>query len=256
MSEDLHRTMRIAQIVPEGVVGATLILYGDLPAEPGQFVMVWLPGVGERPFTLMDDAPVSLSVAAIGPFTRALCALRAGDRVWIRGPFGRGFASLADHAPGARSLLIGAGSGTASLALLAKVARSRGEEVTAVVAARSSQALMLPWRFAGLGCVMLTATDDGSRGQRGTALDAAAPLLASRWPDRVYACGPEPMLAALARSCLDLELRCWVAMERVIKCGIGVCGHCHCGELIVCHDGPVVGAEALLQALERRESQG
>ncbi|MCH5373711.1 MAG: hypothetical protein JJ992_07020, partial [Planctomycetes bacterium] len=77
--------------IPEGEAGVTLVLDGALPAQPGQFVMAWLPGVEERPLSVMDDAPLSLTVAAVGPFTQALCALQPGDRLWVRGPYGRGF---------------------------------------------------------------------------------------------------------------------------------------------------------------------
>jgi len=253
----LHRAFRVSRVVPEGQAGVTLILDGALPAEPGQFVMAWLPGVEERPFTLMDDDPASLTVAAVGPFTHALCALRAGDRLWLRGPFGHGFVL---H--GSRHLLLGGGSGTASLALLAKWARSQGHEVIAVLGARTAELLMLSWRFKELGCHVILATDDGSLGHHGTVLDAARCLFPSLrrgegegwgegdpWPHAIYACGPEPMLRALATQAVALHLPCWVSMERIMKCGIGLCGSCHCGDRLVCADGPVFWAQEMLRAL-------
>jgi dihydroorotate dehydrogenase electron transfer subunit len=191
----------------------------------------------------MDDDPLSLTVAAVGPFTRALASLEPGVRLWVRGPFGHGFPRV--EGP---HLLIGGGSGSASLALLAKAARARGQEVVAVVAARAADLLMLPWRFEELGCQVIVATDDGSRGLHGTALDAASYWLDGPWPDVVHACGPEPMLLAVARRCTERQLPCWVAAEREMKCGLGVCGHCHCGELLVCQDGPVFTGEAFLRA--------
>jgi len=242
MVDGLHQAFRVEEVIGEGDAGVTLILDGSLPAvEPGQFVMVWLPGIDERPFSVMDDDPLSLAVADIGPFTHALCALRPGDRVWIRGPFGHGF-SLS----GERHLLVGGGSGAASLTLLAKRVQGEGQQAIVGLGARSGEQLMLAWRFEELGHQVLIATDDGSQGYHGTVLDAIDDLLVRGWPDAVYACGPEPMLVGLAQRTKMLGLPCWVSLERVMKCGIGICGNCHCGDQLVCKDGPVFTAEMLL----------
>jgi len=243
MSKSTHRVFRVVRAIPEGSVGATLILDAALPARPGQFVMVWLPGIEERPFTVMDDDPLSLTVAHIGPFTAALAALQPGDRVWVRGPMGHGFDPV-----GNKHLLVGGGSGTASLTLLAKRPRARGDEVVAAIGARTADSLMLAWRLEELGCRVVLATDDGSAGHHDTVLDAIAPLLGSRWPDAIYGCGPEPMLRGLARRAAALDIPAWVSMERVMKCGLGVCGACHCGDRLVCADGPVFPADEFLQA--------
>jgi len=253
----LHRAFRIKRVIPEDHAGVTLILDSALPAQPGQFIMAWLPGVEERPFALMDDDPASLTVASVGPFTRALCALRPGDRLWLRGPFGNGF-TLQGH----RHLLLGGGSGAATLALLAKRARSQGYEVVAILGARTAELLILPWRFEELGCHVILATDDGTLGYHGTVLNAASDLLVppsppwgegrgegEHWPHAVCACGPEPMLRALASQAEALHLPCWVSMERIMKCGIGLCGSCHCGDRLVCADGPVFSAQELLGML-------
>jgi len=219
----------------------TLILDGAMPAHPGQFVMVWLPGIGERPFSLMDDDPASLTVARVGPFTSALCELQPGDRLWLRGPYGNGF-----ELAGRRHLLVGGGCGAVPLALLAKVARARGHQVIAALGARTAGLLMLRWRFEALGCQVMVATEDGSVGQVGTVLDAVQQLLDDGWPDGVYACGPEPMLRAVVRRADSLGLPCWVSMERMMKCGIGVCGTCHFGDRLVCRDGPVFEGSRVL----------
>lgn len=211
-----------------------MILDGAMPAQPGQFVMVWLPGIGERPFSLMDDDLASLTVARVGPFTESLCALRPGDRLWLRGPYGKGFELV-----GRRHLLVGGGCGAVPLALLAKVTRAAGHQVIAALGAHTADLLMLRWRFEALGCQVMVATEDGSVGHDGTVLDAVQGRLDARWPDAVYACGPEPMLRAVAKRAEALGLPCWVSMERAMKCGIGVCGTCHFGDRLVCTDGPV-----------------
>lgn len=242
MAEGLHSAFRVADVIPEGQVGVTLLLDGTLAAAPGQFVMGWLPGVEERPFSIMDDEPLSLSVAVVGPFSQALAGMRAGQRLWIRGPFGRSFPGR-----GARQLLLGGGCGAAGLTLLAKRSRAAGAEVTVALGARSADKMMLAWRFRELGCRVIYATDDGSLGVRGTAIDAAAGELGSGWPGAVYGCGPEPMLRALARRCGQLGLPCWLSVEANMKCGIGVCGSCHCGDRLVCQDGPVFSAREMIE---------
>lgn len=78
MSRERHRAYRVTRVVPEGRAGVTLILDEAMPAQPGQFAMAWLPGIEERPFSLMDDDPASLTVADVGPFTSALCTLEPG----------------------------------------------------------------------------------------------------------------------------------------------------------------------------------
>jgi len=236
----VHRPYAVAAVRPEGAAGVTLILDAPLPAQPGQFVMAWLPGIEERPLCLMDDVPAALTIAEVGPFTEACCHLGVGDRIWLRGPYGHGFGLV-----GERPLLLAGGCGAAALALLAKRFRAQGTEVTVIVGARSSGGLMLAWRYQELGCSVTLATDDGSAGIHGTTLDAAA----ASWPhaDAIYACGPEPMLQAVAREARITGMPAWVSLERIMKCGIGVCGSCHCGDRLVCIDGPVFRGETYLE---------
>ena len=80
----LPRPARIARVVEENARVKTFVLRVSLEAEPGQFVMVWLPGVNEKPFSLVDAAPLTLTVARVGPFTSALHRLRAGDRLCLQ----------------------------------------------------------------------------------------------------------------------------------------------------------------------------
>lgn len=237
----VHRPFTITAVRPEGTCGVTLRLDAPLPAEPGQFVMAWLPGIEERPLCLMDDDPAALTIANVGPFTSACCALVPGDRIWLRGPYGHGFTLQ-----GRRPLLLAGGCGAAALALLARRFRAASIEVIAVVGARSADQIMLAWRYHELGCHVTLATDDGSAGIHGTCLDAAAP----HWPhaDAIYACGPEPMLRAAALQAQHAGVPAWVSLERVMKCGIGVCGSCHCGDRLVCTDGPVFPADVYLAA--------
>jgi dihydroorotate dehydrogenase electron transfer subunit len=240
--------MRVQKVVGEGAAGATLVLDDRIVADAGQFVMVWLPGAGERPFSMMDDHPTSLTVAEIGPFTRALCDLSPGDRVWIRGPYGNGF-----KIEGRRHLLVAGGSGAASLALVAKVARRQGDPATVFLGARTADQLMLRWRFEELGCRVFVATDNGSEGYHGSVLEALQAREKETVPDAIYGCGPEPMLVALSRYARERGIPLQVSVEAVMKCGLGICGNCHRGDRLVCSDGPVFSGKVYYHALQEDE---
>ncbi len=244
MSDSIYQVYRLVARRQEGEVGATLILDGALSAEPGQFVMVWLPGIEERPLAVMTTDPLSLTVREVGPFTHAITARNPGDPVWVRGPYGHGF----PHVDGSM-LLVGGGSGIASLTLLAQRGVQAGKKVHAVLGARTAAQLMLGWRFKELGVPLTIATDDGSVGVRGTVADALDPLIQADRPGAIFACGPEPMLLALWRMLQDSAIPFYVSLERAMKCGFGVCGNCHCGDRLVCRDGPVFAAQDVMPIL-------
>jgi len=118
MRTSLPKPTRIGQVIVENAKVKTFILETSLEAEPGQFVMIWLPRVNEKPFSLVDADPLTITVARVGPFTSELHRLEVGDRLWFRGPLGRGFELVGENL-----LLVGGGYGVAPLAFLAKRAR-------------------------------------------------------------------------------------------------------------------------------------
>lgn len=214
-------------------------------AQPGQFVMAWLPEVGEKPFSIADANPLTLTVADVGPFSRALCGLETGAPVWVRGPLGQGF-----ELKGKRHILVGGGYGAAPLYFLAKIALARGDEVCVCLGARSQAELLLTDDFRELGCRVETATEDGSAGQQGLVLEAVRAALADFPAQTLYACGPKPMLLALAAFCKDKQLAGQFSWEAMMRCGIGLCGSCEIDEptcdavglthgWLTCKDGPV-----------------
>lgn len=245
MKGDLHRCFRVSQTMREGERAVTLILDRALPAQAGQFVMAWLPGLDEKPFSIMDDSPLALTVAAVGRFTRALAARTIGEQLWIRGPYGHGF-----RLGGNQPLLVGGGCGVAPLALLARQFIKTTDNVSVAIGDRTASQLMLAQRFRSHGCKVHISTDDGTLGHAGTVVELALPLIKSGAVDSVYACGPEEMLVNLAQACTHARVPCQVSLERYMRCGIGLCGSCHCGDLLVCRDGPVIGAERWLKALK------
>jgi dihydroorotate dehydrogenase electron transfer subunit len=240
----LPRAYQILEVHVENSTTRTFVLDGGIEAVPGQFVMAWLPGLDEKPFSLSGADPIALTVERVGPFTTAMHALAAGQRLWLRGPFGTGFA-LCQGTP----LLIGGGCGTPPLFYLAEVARLRGHDVIVVLGARTREKLFFADRFAALGCTVHIATDDGSTGHQGTAIDVANRLLDEQRArvDTLYACGPERMLEAAYLTAQAHRLPCELSYEAYMRCGIGVCGSCTRGGCLVCRDGPVLKQPPALQ---------
>ena len=193
---DLPQAYTIAEVRVETPTIRTFVLDGAIEAAPGQFVMAWLPRLDEKPFSLSGSAPIALTVDRVGPFSTALHALRPGDQLWLRGPYGRGF-----ELSNGPLMLVSGGCGVAPLLYLAHVARQTGHNVHAILGARTVSGLLLQDQFAALGCAVYLATDDGSAGTRGTSLDLVASLLeaGTASPTRLYACGPEPMLEGVYR---------------------------------------------------------
>jgi dihydroorotate dehydrogenase electron transfer subunit len=200
----------------------------------GQFVNLgWSPGpLLRRPFSVyrVEGERIEVVLKAVGAGTTQLLAMEAGDRVSCLGPLGRGFDLRKDRR---RAVLVSGGLGVAPMPLAAKEAAALGMHVTWVHGARDSEELCGEWT----GDEVVWATEDGSRGFRGTAV-AAAPDA-----DLVLACGPNHMLAAVAQRWPDAQ----VAVETFMGCGTGVCLGCAVplqrgGYDRACKEGPVYRA--------------
>lgn len=227
----IHQIATVKKVETENGIVKTFTFDISFPsATPGQFVMVWLPGFeDEKPFSLAGNKPLVISVGARGPFSKAFCNLKAGSKVWIRGPYGRGF-----ELKGKKILLVGGGYGFAPLRYLAAQAKKRGITATAICGARSKSLLMKP-----AACKTIFTTDDGSEGLKGNVLVAMQQLLQKQKFDLACTCGPEKMMGAVARLAAKHGAPCQLLTERYMKCGIGICGHCCMGDKIVCFDGPM-----------------
>ena len=241
----LPRVVSITEIIPENLYTQTFVLDDAIPhATPGQFVMLWIPGVDEKPFAIVAREPLTLTVAAVGPFSRALHALNVGDRVGWRGPFGRGF----DLSGAGDALLIGGGYGVAALYFAASELRKQTDEITVAIGGRAEQDLLFEERLRALGIRVEITTEDGSRGTRGLVTDATQDALTHA--RRILACGPEAMLVAVMKLALARNIPAQLSVERYMKCGFGICGQCTLSGKLVCMDGPVFTAKDLAQLPE------
>lgn len=232
----------ITQIRVENATTKTFIFNGAIQAQPGQFVMAWLPRLDEKPLSLAGVNPLKLTVAAVGPFSRALHQLQAGDNVWVRGPLGRGYHLPPNPVAGGRVILVGGGYGSAPLHFLAQQVMAAGFAVDVIIGARTAADLLLAADFEALGARVRLTTEDGSAGIAGRVTDALPGILAAEpaKPAALYACGPTGMLRALAAWCRAEGIPGQLSWEAQMRCGIGLCGSCETGEgWLTCQDGPV-----------------
>ena len=212
-------------------------------ARPGRFVMAWLPGVDELPLSPSgydyECLALRLTFKVRGEGTRALASLSPGDRVFIRGPYGKGFTiPQADFMR--RALVVGGGVGIAPLLPLIEALASSSLRPYVVCGFRSaSEALFVNELSKLVGDDLVIATDDGSLGLKGTAVDASRKLLEHKTFSYAFACGPEEMLYALHKMFLSKGIRHQMLLERYVKCAIGVCGSCVIDGLRLCKEGPV-----------------
>lgn len=241
-------TRRVKKVQDENYRVKTIEMEGGLEnAQPGQFLMIWVPGIGERPMSIGNGNPLTISVAAVGKVSRAICGLKAGGAVSFRGPFGKPF-SVPQKAK--RLLAIGGGYGVVPLYFLARRARENGLEAVAVIGAREAKDIIYEKQLFAVCKEVFVTTDDGSRGKKGTVMAEAEWLVESRKFDCVYACGPERMMHAVALLCRKHGVQCQVSLERYMKCGMGVCGSCAINGRLVCTDGPVFSGEDALAMSE------
>jgi dihydroorotate dehydrogenase electron transfer subunit len=212
------------------------------PADPGQFVMIWLPGDDELPMSLSytDGGSKGVTIKAMGGTSRRVQSIRVGDSVGIRGPYGNRF----DLSPG-RVLIVSGGSGAAVLAPAADRVRAAGGSVTVALGATRSSELLFRERFRAMGARVEVATDDGSEGTKGFVTTVAERLLGSEEFDAVWTCGPEVMMKKVIAAAATRSVPVFCSMERHMKCALGMCDACALGPFHVCVDGPVFPASAL-----------
>ena len=238
----LPQTVRIREIRDDARTIRTFVLDAEAPeAQPGQFVMLWLPGVDEKPMSIACPAPLTLTVARVGEFTTALHGRKVGDRVGWRGPYGRGF-TLREDRP---ALLVSGGCGVGPLYFLASQATERGIPTTVALGARTAFDLPYVEQFRALGVNLIPATDDGSLGYKGFVTDAIGEFANRDSQLAIYACGPEQMLVQIHRLCRERGIPGQLSLERHMKCGFGICGQCALDGFLVCQDGPVFDVEQL-----------
>lgn len=252
MRNDVPTMLPIAEIVKE--TGSVNTCYFDhqLGSAPGQFVMLWIPGVDQKPFSIgYDDGKrFGLTIFHLGPLTNTLADLEVGDRVGISGPYGTTFRTE----PNKHYIMIAGGYGAAPLGLLAERLKDKNCTVDFCAGARSQEHLLFEDRMSKLDYVTThVSTDDGSKGHKGYVTEILEKLLKEKKENTiVVTCGPELMEKRVLELCNEHNVDCDISIERFMKCGFGVCGQCCVDPLgiTMCEQGPVVKRELANQITE------
>lgn len=206
-------------------------------SEPGQFIFAWIPGIGEKPLSIMDDRPLTLGVLERGEFTKKLNSFGKGDCFYIRGPYGKKL----DVDFSLDTVLVGGGCGIAGLTLIARRASKRLHNKRLVILLGAKDKEYLPYlnMFKECGEVFI-ATEDGSLGLKGRVTDLfkKAKLTKEYY---FFNCGSEAMVDAV----IPLELNIskpeliYSSLDYMTRCGVGLCGSCATKDgKRLCVDGP------------------
>ncbi len=189
---------------------------------------------------------IRLAVDVVGRGTELLCAEKRGGTLNLIGPLGKGFGTHGKV--DGRIVLVAGGIGAAPLLFLAgELSRHASGCIDFLMGARSAGHHDLVEGLVPAGVRMIRATDDGSLGRRGTVSDPLRELIASEKVNHIAACGPAPMLAAVARISRESGISCEVSLEERMACGLGACLGCAVkrsdGRMVrSCVDGPVFDA--------------
>ncbi|MEM1585922.1 MAG: dihydroorotate dehydrogenase electron transfer subunit [Candidatus Bathyarchaeia archaeon] len=248
---NMLRVVRILDVKSENPNAKTLFFKDELCAlaEPGQFIMVWIPGVDEIPLSISSvysDGSSSVTVAEVGEATKALISMKPGDLIGVRGPFGKGFKII-----GERALVVGGGTGMAPLMLLIDRLIERNIETFIINGAENRNKIIFLERLENLlktGKINIYfTTEDGSYGFKGLVTDIVEKILESKKFDIIYACGPERMIKRIYHIAKSRSIHLQASLERYVRCAMGICGSCVIGKYRVCKDGPVFAIEDLME---------
>jgi NAD(P)H-flavin reductase len=248
----------VRAITPETPGVQTYDLSFDDPAvgyafRPGQFNMVYLPGIGESAISVSSDpaepAKLRHTIRAVGNVTRAMTRLRPGDKLGVRGPFGTAWP--VDEFRGKDVVVAAGGLGLAPLRpTLYHFVGHRAEygRITLLFGARTPADLLYAteydaWRAAGIDVqVIVNVGSPDWRGPIGFVTTPLANLPLDPARTGVLTCGPEVMMRFVAERAMNRGIPAgtvFVSLERNMNCAVGLCGHCQFGPAFVCKDGPV-----------------
>lgn len=262
---------RVRSRTPENADSVTLRL--DPVADalglplPGQFMMLYAFGVGEIAASLgaiPSDGSIIHTIRAVGAVSAALCAVQPGSTIGVRGPFGTHWGL--DGAVGNDLVIVAGGVGLAPLRPVVEAAlaqRDRYGRVVLIAGARTEPDFLYAAELAGWErdpAVEVHRTVDipiqGWPGETGFVTEPLRRLSLRRERTSAFLCGPELMMRNCAKTLLHKgitprDIR--VSLERNMQCGVGWCGHCQLGPVLLCRDGPVVGYDVAQPLLDVEE---
>jgi dihydroorotate dehydrogenase electron transfer subunit len=234
---DIPQYVKIKKIVEENPKVKTFFLDTKIDAKPGQFLMVYVKDIDEKPFSFSSVGnEIAITVEKKGEFTTVMFALKAGDKVGIRGPYGNGFSNKEN------ALFVAGGLGLAPLTPLIKQIK----DPTVIYGAKTKELFIFKNQIKNYHIC----TDDGSAGKKGFTTELLKELIKKKKYDIVYACGPEVMMKGVFDICEKENIPCELSLERYMKCGFGLCGQCAIDDMCVCKDGPIFSSEKIRKFTE------
>lgn len=220
---------------------------------PGQFAELEVEGSSKtflrRPISInfidKDNNEVWFLIQLVGDGTRHLAAVKRGQTINVILPLGNSFTMPKNASE--RLLLVGGGVGTAPMLFLGEQLSKKGFTPNFLLGARSQNDLLQLDEFTQYGNVFTT-TEDGSMGEKGYVTQHS--LLSTQTFNKIYTCGPKPMMMAVAKYAKTNNIECEVSLENTMACGFGVCLCCventTEGHICVCKEGPVFNIKKLL----------
>lgn len=239
----------IEKVIDETPTVRTLIFSDEiLPSvRPGQFAMVWVPGINELPMSVMisrEKGKAAFTVRKHGPASTGLFNMKEGQQIGVRGPYGNSF----DIKSG-KLLLVGGGTGLVPLTRLLLHIKPT-DDITFLIGAKTKEEVFFEDLVNSLlennSHRTIVCTDDGSYGQKGLVTDLVEKLVSEQNFDAVYTCGPELMMYKTVKAAHSKGFFVQASLERMMKCGVGICGSCCLGEHLVCRDGTVFDGDLLI----------
>ncbi|MBC8495559.1 tRNA-dihydrouridine synthase [archaeon] len=218
---------------------SVLVFDKNIDIKAGQFVFVWIPGLGEKPFSILDNEPLKLGIQGVGCFTKALIALKEGSHVYFRGPYGQPV--ILDNKK--HTFTISGGCGFAANYLISK----ENKNVECFIGSKDKEHLFCVKEAQKYGKTNVS-TDDGSYGFHGFVTQLMKERLEEikKEDDKemvFYNCGPKPMIKAATKIQLEFTKpeNIFNSIDHITKCGVGLCGSCATknGERS-CIDGPFI----------------
>ena len=254
VAEVVRRTQESPTIFTLGLRLADPERHAAYRFQPGQFNMLYLYGVGEIPISIVSDPEDSdvleHTIRVVGRVTRGFAALQPGDKIGIRGPYGRGWPLQA--ARGRNILLLTGGLGCAPVvSVINYITRRRSDygRLAILQGVKHMDDLIWRERYAHWAALpdtqVLLAADVAGAGWSwhvGLVTDLIGRIGFNVRGALAMLCGPEPMMLTsvrqlIARGVAEQDL--WMSLERNMQCAVGHCGHCQFGAAFVCQDGPV-----------------
>lgn len=243
----------IENVIDETPTVRTLVFSDEVLSKvlPGQFGMVWIPGENELPMSVMislEQGKAAFTIRKLGSASTALYNVRVGAKIGVRGPYGNSFKIKEGHL-----LLVGGGTGLVPLMRLLKFVK-KTDNVTILMGSKTKNEVFfedLANRILGKNNHrIIVTTEDGTYGESGLVTDLIDNLTEDTKFDAVYTCGPELMMYKTVKIAHSKGIFVQASLERMMKCGTGICGSCCIGEDLVCHDGTVFDGSHLLSNKE------